>query len=154
MHVLMVSSAGARHEQFVSIYLRHFRCCPLRCCRPIRRTAIRFPSPKSPTTTQLVPVLCMVVGGSGKGGLENFFTAATAIGSSRRTNFKSENFSCSWWEVILFIPPGKIIMFSSKISHFWAENTFFLILFSRREWVGNTYQYIFPVLLVQLSPNF
>ena len=45
-------------------------------------------------------------------------------------------------------------MFSSKISHFWAENTFFLILFSRREWVGNTNQSIFPVPLVQLSPNF
>ena len=45
-------------------------------------------------------------------------------------------------------------MFSSKISHFWAENTFFLILFSRREWVGNTNQSIFPVPLVQLSPIF
>ena len=45
-------------------------------------------------------------------------------------------------------------MFSPKISHFWAENTFFLILFSRREWVGNTNQSIFPVPLVQLSPIF
>ena len=45
-------------------------------------------------------------------------------------------------------------MFSPKISHFWAENTFFLILFSRREWVGNTNRSIFPVPLVQLSPNF
>ena len=35
--------------------------------------------PQSPTTTQVVPVLWTVVGGSGKGGLENFFTAATAI---------------------------------------------------------------------------
>ena len=45
-------------------------------------------------------------------------------------------------------------MFSSKISHFWAENTFFLTLFSRRERVGNTNQSIFPVPLVQLSPIF
>ena len=45
-------------------------------------------------------------------------------------------------------------MFSPKISHFWAENTFFLTLFSRREWVGNKDQSLFPVPLVQLSPNF
>ena len=45
-------------------------------------------------------------------------------------------------------------MFSSKIGHFWAENTFFLILFSRREGVGNTNLSIFPVLLIQLSPIF
>ena len=45
-------------------------------------------------------------------------------------------------------------MFSPKVSDFWAENTFFLILFSRREWVGNPNQSIFPVPVVQLSPNF
>ena len=78
----------------------------------------------------------------------------SAIGSSLQTEIETENLWFSWWEVILFIPPGKIIMFSPKISHFWAENTFFLILFSRREWVGNTNRSIFPVPLVQLSPNF
>ena len=77
-----------------------------------------------------------------------------AIGSSRQTIFKSENFSCSWWEGILFSPPGKIIMFSPKVSDLWTENRFFLILFSRREWVGNPNQSIFPVPVVQLSPNF
>ena len=45
-------------------------------------------------------------------------------------------------------------MFSPKVTDFWAENTFFLILFSRREWVGNPNQSIFPVPVVQLSPNF
>ena len=45
-------------------------------------------------------------------------------------------------------------MFSPKVSDLWTENTFFLILFSRREWVGNPNQSIFPVPLVQLSPNF
>ena len=59
------------------------------------------------------------------------FLIASAIRQSPRANFKSENFSCSWLMFILFIPPGKIKMFSLKISPFWAENTFFLILFSR-----------------------
>ena len=45
-------------------------------------------------------------------------------------------------------------MFSPQISHFWTENTFFLILFSRREGVGNTNLSIFPVPLIQLSPIF
>ena len=76
------------------------------------------------------------------------------IGSSRRTIFKYENFSCSWWGGILLSPPGKMIMFSPKVSDFWAENTFFLILLSRRDWVGNQNQSIFPVPVVQLSPNF
>ena len=45
-------------------------------------------------------------------------------------------------------------MFSPKVSDFWAENTFFLILISRRDWVGNQNQSIFSVPVVQLSPNF
>ena len=45
-------------------------------------------------------------------------------------------------------------MFSPKVSDLWTENRFFLILFSRREWVGNPNQSIFPVPVVQLSPNF
>ena len=45
-------------------------------------------------------------------------------------------------------------MFSPKVIDLWTENTFFLIFFSRRDWVGNPNQSIFPVLLVQLSPNF
>ena len=76
------------------------------------------------------------------------------IGSSLRTEIETENLWFSWWKVILFIPPGKILLFSAQISHFWAENTFFLTLFSRRERVGNTNQSIFPVPLVQLSPIF
>ena len=79
---------------------------------------------------------------------------ASTIGWSLQTIFKSENFSCSWWEGIIFSPPGKIIMFSPKVSDLWTENTFFLILFSRREWVGYPNQSIFPVPVVQLSPNF
>ena len=45
-------------------------------------------------------------------------------------------------------------MFSPNVSDLWNENTFFLILFSRREWVGNLNQSKFPVPVVQLSLNF
>ena len=86
--------------------------------------------------------------------MSSLMPCSILIGSSRQTIFKSENFSCSWWEGILFSPPGKIIMFSPKVSDLWTENRFFLILFSRREWVGNPNQSIFPVPVVQLSPNF
>ena len=84
----------------------------------------------------------------------DYLKSIEPIGSSLRTEIETENLWFSWWKVILFIPPGKILLFSPQISHFWTENTFFLILFSRREEVGNTNLSIFPVPLIQLSPIF
>ena len=78
--------------------------------------------------------------------------------SDNNREFPSDYFQI--WEPFMqlmrryFIQPSwKIIMFSPKVSDLWTENTFFLILFSRREWVGKPNQSISPSPTLTLCPS-